>query len=208
MGDSSSSPSMRKLTVLEAVKEIEKEILFFDESGGGVTFSGGEPLIQHEFLKAMLKECRKREIHTAIDTSGYASPEIVKSIMDIVDLFLYDLKLIDAEKHEEYTGVSNQLILENLRLISNARKPVLLRFPLIPGITDTEENLLQMAEYLKTLSMRYMIYILPFHKTAQRKYLQLQIEDKVKSIAPPTAERVNYVKTYFEQNGFLVHVGG
>lgn len=152
--------------------------------------------------------CKKRDIHTAVDTSGYVSQEIFKGIIHYADLFLFDIKLMDEQEHEKFTGVSNRLILENLQMLSESGCPVLIRFPLIPQITDTDENLSRMAEYLLSLKKIHTIHILPFHKTAQRKYERLQIEDKLNSIAVPSTDRVNYIKTYFEQKGFLVHVGG
>lgn len=199
---------IRTVTVREVLAEIEKDTVFFDESGGGVTFSGGEPLIQHQFLNAVLDECRRREIHTVVDTSGYAPTGVVQSVMDRVNLFLYDLKLMDDGEHERYTGVSNRPILENLRLLVESGKKVIVRFPLIPGINDTEENLSRMLDFLVSLQKIEKMSILPFHQTAQAKYRRLELEDKTHTIQPPTPERIAVVKERFERAGFLVQVGG
>lgn len=198
----------RVITVPELIREIEKEILFFDESGGGVTFSGGEPLLQHRFLKASLEECRRRGIHTVLDTSGYASPEILLAILDYVDRFHYDLKLLDDEKHRFYTGVSNQPILSNLKTLVDRGKDVVIRFPLIPGITDTEENLDQLLALIRSLPPIHTIHVLPYHRSAREKYRRLQLEEKLKGIYPPSAEAVEAVTIRFKNAGFHVHVGG
>ena len=180
----------RPVSVRELMEEIEKEIVFFDESGGGVTFSGGEPLMQPVFLQSILEECKKLDLHTALDTTGYASPQHLESVMDLVDLFLYDLKLIDEERHIQYTGVSCQPILENLKRLINHQKDVTIRFPLIPSITDTEENIVELGDYLSSLNRIKTIHILPYHKTASEKYRRLHREDKMKGIEPPAAERI------------------
>jgi len=200
--------SRRVMTVAELMREIEKEILFFDESGGGATFSGGEPLIQHRFLQAALRECRRRDIHTTLDTSGYAPMEIMDSIVDVVDLFLFDLKLIDEKKHEFYTGVSNQPILANLQRLADRGKDIIVRFPLIPGITDTEDNLVQLTNHILSLRRIQTIHILPYHHTAQEKYRRLGVENRMKDISPPSPDLVEAVKIRFEKAGLHVHIGG
>ena len=121
--------------------QIEREIPFYDESGGGVTFSGGEPLMQPRFLSALLKACRKQEIHTVVDTSGFANWNVFEQIRGDVDLFLYDLKHMDSIRHREVTGVPNEVILENLRRLSAVGAKCIVRIPLIPGINDDEKNL-------------------------------------------------------------------
>jgi pyruvate formate lyase activating enzyme len=200
--------AVKRYSVEETLREIEKEVLFFDESGGGVTFSGGEPLIQHVYLKAVAEECRKRDIHTTLDTSGYAPGPVLESVMDSVDLFLYDLKLIDPIQHELYTGVSSERIIDNLRRLAANRKAVIIRFPLIPRITDTEENLLAMENLLLSFEGIRQICLLPYHQSAKEKYRTLRIEDKMKQIQPPSAEQIDCVKRRFERQGFRVQVGG
>jgi pyruvate formate lyase activating enzyme len=197
-----------KMSVDQVVREIEKDVLFFDESGGGVTFSGGEPLVQSEFLDAVLRECKRREIHTAIDTTGYASSEILEQVMHHVDLFLYDLKLMDNDLHLKYTGVSNRCILENLKMLVDQGKNIAIRFPLIPGITDSDDNLSAMVDYLSCLRRISNIHILPFHNTAQHKYKRLDMEDKTGEILPPTLDQIESVKLRFEDAGLSVHIGG
>ena len=128
--------SAAKLTARELLGEIQKDIPFYDTSGGGVTFSGGEPLLQAEFLIEVLKLCGDEHIHRAVDTSGYASYEILMAVAGHSDLFLYDLKMMDPAKHEKFTGVSNRLILDNLVRLARERIDLIIRIPLIPGVND------------------------------------------------------------------------
>lgn len=123
------------------INAIEKDVLFYDESGGGVTFSGGEPLSQPGFLEAVLTVCNHREIHAALDTSGFAPAAVLDRIIPRLQLVLFDLKIMDAMQHQRYTGVSNRIILENLKRIAGSRTPVRIRIPLVPGITDGDDNI-------------------------------------------------------------------
>jgi pyruvate formate lyase activating enzyme len=197
----------RKMTVAEVMKEIEKEMVFYDESGGGVTFSGGEPLMQPEFLEAILKECKEKNINTALDTSGYASSEVMDKISDKVDLFLYDLKLMDEEKHKKYTGVSNKLILENLRKLAARGSKVAIRIPLIPGINDDEDNINRTAELIHSLEIIKNISLLPYHKAGREKYKRLNLLDKMSKTQAPSAERVKEIMKSLKHLGFSVKIG-
>ena len=124
----------RPVTVAEVIAEVEKDRVFHEESGGGLTCSGGEPLAQPEFLAALLAECRRRGIHTAVDTSGYAPPEVVDAIAPLADLFLYDVKVMDDTAHQAFTGESNRLILANLARLAAAGRPVIAADPAHPRI--------------------------------------------------------------------------
>ena len=198
-----------EITVEELMKEIEKDIILYDHSGGGVTFSGGEPLFQPLFLKEALKECKKRDIHTALDTSGYASPEVFESLMDHVDLFLYDLKLLDDKEHQKYTGVSNKIIKKNLiTLVKKGRgKDTIIRFPVIPGITDTKKNINMLLNFVSYLKEINEIDILPFHDVSE-KYSRLGKKYKMKIYTAPSEEKLKYIKEKLEENGFYVKIGG
>jgi len=198
----------KTMTVQEVMREIEKEVVFFDESGGGVTFSGGEPLMQPEFLKAVLECCNEQEIHTAIDTTGYAPSDIFQSVIDYVDLFLYDLKLIDEDLHRKYTGVSNKLILENLGTLSERRKKIAIRFPVIPHITDTEKNIIDILKFVTNLNGIQQIHLLPYHRIAEGKYQQFHLENKMAGVMPPSAEKLEALKQQFEQSGLKAQIGG
>ena len=198
----------RQVSVEQLVAELEKDVIFYDTSGGGVTFSGGEPLMQHEFLKEVLNECSKRYIHTALDTSGYALKKVFDSVIDKVDLFLYDLKLMDDEKHMKYVGVSNRLILENLEALAEKGRETWIRFPVIPGITNTQENIYKVREFASSLNSINKIDLLPYHRIGESKYEKLGLENKMKGIAPLSDKEMNELKKYFEDYEFKVKIGG
>ncbi|MGB4027921.1 MAG: glycyl-radical enzyme activating protein [Acetomicrobium sp.] len=197
----------KEYTVEELMKEIEKDVLYFDNSGGGVTFSGGEPLFQADFLLEVLKECKNRYIHKALDTAGFASREVLASAMGYVDLFLYDLKLIDEKQHIKYTGVSNTLIKENLRFLvdSGRAQDVILRFPVIPGITDTSDNVDDMAEFISNLRGLREINLLPFHDVSE-KYHRLDREYLMTVRKSPPQEKLLEIKEKFESIGLRVKI--
>ena len=163
----------RVVTVEAVMREVEKDVVFYDESGGGVTFSGGEPLQQPHFLRALLEASRERVIHTAVDTSGFVPWPHLESICERVDLFLYDLKLMDDEAHRHYVGVSNDLIKENLRRLHDRGASIILRIPLIPGITDTEANLAQLTPFIAGLPGIRAVHLLPYNPIGEEKYERL-----------------------------------
>jgi len=196
-----------EITVEELMKQIERDVLLYDNSGGGVTFSGGEPIVQHEFLKEVLMECKKRDIRTALDTSGYAPENVFSSVIDYVDVFLFDLKLGDSEEHKKYTGASNDLIKHNLRMLADTGRgnDVFLRFPVIPGITDTEKNIDNLTEFVSSLKNIHEIDLLPFHDISE-KYNRLGIEYKMPVRQAPPQERLMHIKQRFEDIGIYVKI--
>ncbi len=198
----------REMAVGEVVAEIEKDLIFYDESGGGVTFSGGEPLVQHGFLRALLRECRKREIHTAVDTSGYAPESVITDIAAYTDLFLYDLKIMNPEMHKRYTGVANERILENLKQLIKLGKEIMLRFPLIPGMTDDETNIREIAEFAAATGGIREVAVLPYHAVAGAKYIRMKEKNPMDGVNPPDEETVRRVVSRFESYGFHVVTGG
>jgi len=141
----------KETAVQELLDEIERDRIYYEESGGGVTLSGGEPLFQPDFCVALLRDLKKAGLHTALDTTGYAEQEVIRKIMPYTDLFLYDLKLMDDEEHQKYTGVSNNVILENLEYLVEEGKDVIIRFPIIPGITDKPSNINTIIDFLSNL---------------------------------------------------------
>jgi pyruvate formate lyase activating enzyme len=188
--------------------EIEKDRIFYDDSGGGATFSGGEPLSQPELLFRLLDQCREKEIHTCVDTSGYADAKFLSSLAEKADLILYDIKLMDARAHETLMGKPVLSVLDNLRLLSDRKAKVLMRFPLIPGMTDTEANITGVMSFLEKDTIFRTIHILPFHKAGEGKYAALKLKNPMKEIEPPSPERVAEVKAEFESRGFQAIIGG
>lgn len=193
----------------ELIKIAEKERIFIDKSGGGVTFSGGEPLLQHEFLEEALRSFRGEGIHTAVDTSGFASPDVIAKIIPLTSLFLFDLKHLDAMKHIEYTGVSNELIINNLGLILDSGKEVMLRIPVIPGINDLPDHLAALRELIsrKSSSLK-MVNLLPYHKTGTSKYLKFNRLNRMEGVRPPDHEYMKHLKEFFSTTGVKIKIGG
>ena len=192
----------------EIMAEIEKDVIYYDQSGGGVTFSGGEPLQQVGFLAALLKECKEYEIHTAVDTSGLAAWEKFEKILPYTDLFLYDLKLMDDEKHRQFTGVSNRLILENLQKLTEASANVRVRIPIIPSVNDDEENIRATGEFIASLKTIQDVDLLPYHNIATDKYHRMAHEYALDKIKTPSDERMQELAEVFRKKGFRVTIGG
>lgn len=185
-------------SVDELMREIEKDLLFFDESGGGVTFSGGEPLMQYEFLTEILKLCKEKEIHTTLDTTGFTSKKIIQEVAKYTDLFLFDLKHLDDNEHIKYTGVSNKTILRNLDFLLSKNANIIVRFPLIPGINDTESNIANMQNFMCERLMIKAIEVLPCHNLANHKYEKIKMKNQLKHLKEPTNEYVEQIKNKFK----------
>lgn len=164
----------REIGSSELVDLLERDRIFFDSSGGGVTFSGGEPLAQSEFLIECLRECRRRGLHTAVDTCGLAPSETVLEIGRLADLVLYDLKHMDSERHRSETGSGNRLILDNLRALSASDVEIWIRIPLIPDFNDDSENIENTGTFLDELSRRHRVFLLPYHELADGKRVRLE----------------------------------
>ncbi|WP_407312537.1 radical SAM protein [Desulfosporosinus sp. SB140] len=164
--------------------------------------------MQPGFLSELLKECRKKEIHTAIETCGYISPEILQTISADVNLFLYDLKHMNSQKHQILTGVPNELILENLRWLTAHHPNVLVRVPIIPEYNDDQENLHQLGEFVAGLKRVKELHLLPYHRAGVEKYKRLGLEYLLPSIQAPENQHMDQIKDQLEQFGFKVKIGG
>ena len=195
-------------TVDEVLKEVEKDVVLYEESGGGVTLSGGEPFYQFDFLISLLKKFKKNEIHTCVDTTGHVNKEQLLKASHYTDFFLYDLKHIDDKQHIKYTGISNKKILENLKMLDEMGKSFEIRYPLIPGINDDEADLLRMLGFLQKLKSNPPINILPYHKIGSHKYERFNIKYKMDGIEEPSAEYIQKVKNTIEEAGFITSIGG
>jgi len=198
----------RYVSVPELMEMVERDRQFYKESGGGITFSGGEPLAQHQFLEAALKEAQRRKIHTAIETSSFASWEVYQPVLKHVDIVLTDIKHMDDKEHQRLTGFSNQRILENIKKISGLGIPLRIRLPLIPGINDTDGNLQATADFVLQLDNVQYLDILPYHRLGEMKYGQLGVEYALHDLAPLTETEVNDVARFFSDRGIRVSVGG
>ena len=198
----------RDYSVEEVMKEILKDRIFYDESGGGVTFSGGEPMMQNNFLKELLISCKENGIQTAIDTSGYYPSRFTDEVYNYTDLFLFDLKIIDDEFHKKFTDVSNQLILKNLEHLTNLGEKVILRIPLIPGITDIEENLVAISSIASTLKNIKRIDLLPYNEIAESKYKRFNKPSSLGSLKSQSEEELSNIKSVFNNLDIEILIRG
>ncbi|MCJ7422903.1 glycyl-radical enzyme activating protein [Candidatus Bathyarchaeota archaeon] len=198
----------KRLNVKEIIEEIEKDRAFYDESGGGVTFSGGEPFLQPDFLNALLDECKERDIHATVDTCGFAQYEIIDRIRDKVDLFLYDIKTMDDRMHRKYTGASNKQILRNLKKLAENGSSIVISFPVIPGINDDDKNLARTAKFIGSLPNTRQVNLLPYHRAGIEKYKSLGKPYKLNKIRPPANQKIKSIKEKMEAHGIRVGIGG
>lgn len=197
----------KEVSIEEILLEIFKDIPFYEESGGGVTFSGGEPLLQPEFLMNLLVGCKNENIHTAVDTSGFSDFSILEKISGITDLFLYDLKIIDDDTHKKFTGVSNKLIHENLVRLLDAGNKIIIRIPVIPAINNAPEKINDFINFLSPLNIQE-INLLPFHNSAVSKYSRMNIENRLPDLVPLQTEEMEKLRIKFLETGKKVSVGG
>jgi pyruvate formate lyase activating enzyme len=198
----------REMTVGEVVAEIERDRAFYDESGGGVTFSGGEPLLQQGFLLSLLEACADRGIDAAVDTCGFCAWEQLDAARNHTALFLYDLKLLDETRHRELTGVSNLLILENLMALSQTGHTIILRMPVIPGANDDAEEVRRIGEFAADLPALHCIDLLPYHDIAMEKYRRLDRTYPLSGVRRPSAQLMDEVAGILRGLGLTVRIGG
>lgn len=198
----------RRVIVDEVFKEISKDKSFYEGSGGGITVSGGEPLQQADFVAALFMRCREESIDTCLDTCGCASAEALEKVLPFTGYVLFDIKHMDAEKHKQFTGVTNDLILRNAEIVANSGIQVLFRIPLIEGVNDTAENIEETGRFLKTLGNSAAIELLPYHRLGIGKYRTLDRPYPGKSFITPAPEKIEAVRQVFEENGIRCTVGG
>jgi len=199
----------REITAEALWDEISKDFAFYEESGGGVTFSGGEPFMQPAFLKEIAEICHERGVHVTIDTSGQTSKANLEALLPYTDLFLYDLKLMDDKRHKEFTGVSNVKILENLVFLKDRKKEVIIRFPVIPGYNDDEENIRSTMDFMAGINGSIKeVHLLPYHNIADGKYQRFHIHSKLKKMKTLPEEALYPLKERFEDSGYAVKIGG
>lgn len=198
----------RTVTVDEVMLEVAKDTIFYDESGGGVTLSGGEPLLQPDFLDALLTEARRRELHTAVETTGFGKLADLLRIAERTDLFLYDVKLMDEAEHRKYTGVSNRVILENLRELARYHANIVIRIPVVPGVNDSRANLLATSQFAADLPGVREIHLLPYHKAGVEKYRRLRREYSLPDVDPPAASHMAAMAKSMSIYGKPIKMGG
>ncbi|MCP4604228.1 MAG: glycyl-radical enzyme activating protein [Proteobacteria bacterium] len=193
----------RKLTA-----RLERERPFYEESFGGVTFSGGEPFMQGEFLIACLKICKERGIHTVVDTSGYVDKELVLTAARYTDLFLYDLKIMNDALHRKYVGVPVATVLENLKAIDAAGKEIWIRIPLVPGVNDDNANLEAIGSFVASLRKTVRVNLLPFNKLGSDKYRRRQVSYQHAKLEPPSSEELEQATCKLAGFGLNIYKSG
>ncbi len=198
----------REITVAEALEVIGRDFVFYDQSGGGATFSGGEPLCQPDFLCELLDACAAKDIHCAVDTSGYAAPETFARVSRRADLVLFDLKVIDAVRHEEFGGVRNEWILANLRRRSAEGRAMVIRLPLFPGVNDDADNVCATGALVASLPHRHRIDILPYHGLGAAKYARVGRKYAGESMVTPSDAHVREVAHALAAFGLEVSIRG
>jgi pyruvate formate lyase activating enzyme len=198
----------KAMTPEEVLKEVLRDAPFYRKSGGGVTFSGGEPFEQVEFLAATAELCNRNFVHTAVETCGAVLWETIERALPFIDLFLFDIKEMNPGKHEEFTGVSNERLLDNFKRLLGTGKNVVARVPLIPGYNDSEENIEALVRFLLAHAPGVGVDLLPYHRLGKTKYERLGERYALGSIDPPSRERMEAVEERLEHAGFKVTLDG
>ncbi len=198
----------RRVTVTEVMAEVRKDVVFYDQSGGGVTFSGGEPLQQPEFLLALLDACRAEGIRTAVDTTACAEPQVIARVAPAADLFLCDLKHMNRRSHKQYTSVDNRLILDNLGTLAKSGKEVIIRIPIIPGFNSDESNIRETARFVRTLQTVRRIDILPYNRGGLEKSVRLMGAVNLLEAQAPGDDTMKEIAKILTGYGFEVKTGG
>jgi len=194
-----------EMSVEEVVDVVRKDKDFYERSGGGLTVSGGEALMQADFALSVLQVCAREGIHTALDTSGYAPPEVFAPFLDAVNLFLFDVKAIDEERHKRFAGVGNVWILRNLESVISRGAPIIVRVPLVPGVNDDAKELRRLAETVAALSPMPPVQLLPHHDYGRHKYEALGMAYRMpRKARRPAPESIEAAKAIFARHGLTV----
>lgn len=198
----------RRMTTEAVLETVLQDRVFYDESGGGVTFSGGEPLMQPGFLLELLQACHAQGLHTAVDTSGLAPLQRLLAVAPFTDLFLYDIKMMDDVKHRLHTGVSNVTMLENLRALGRVHNQIWVRVPIIPGINDDQADLKAIARFAANIPSVRQVNLLPFHRTGLPKSARLGALAGMAGVRPPSAQAMAAAAGLFNHAGLRAEIGG
>jgi pyruvate formate lyase activating enzyme len=198
----------RNMTVAEVMTQVKKDVIFYDQSGGGATFSGGEPLMQPQFLLALLTACRAEGIRTAVDTTCCAESQVVRHVAEVADLFLCDVKHMNCDLHEQFTGVGNERILDNIRMLSETAREICIRVPIIPGFNSGRDNIGQTAQFIQSLKTVRRVDILPYNPGGLEKAVRLTGEVNLMQAQVPGDDTMNEIAEVLRGYGFEVKIGG
>lgn len=195
-------------TAEEALQEIISDKVFYEESDGGVTFSGGEPMFQSEFLLKLAKRCKEEGIHTALDTSGHVNWDKFAKVLKYIDLILYDLKAVDPAIHKEYVGTDNHIIIENLKKLKNYTNEIFLRLPIVRGVNDSLDDAKKILCIIKGNDNIKQINLLEYHKMGMEKYPRIGREYELTGEEKPLEMQISQLKKIYEDSGYKVVIGG
>ncbi len=198
----------KDVTVGEIIGPILKDRPYFNRSGGGITLSGGETLLQPEFAKALFTAAKENGISTAIESTAFARYETIKDLLPVIDVYLMDIKHINPEKHKAFTGQSNELILENAKKIAQDANKLIIRVPVIPTFNDTPEEIAQIAAFTKSLGTVEEMHLLPYHRYGEDKYSYLGRDYTMSHIETPTDDKMEILKSVVEACGLKCQIGG
>ena len=198
----------KDVTVDEILPEILADESYYRRSGGGVTLSGGEFLGQHEFAAQLLKTCKEYGLHTAVESTANAPWSKIEAVLPCIDMYLLDIKHMDSEKHKEYTGATNELILENAKRLAASGVDLIIRTPVIPGFNDTEEEIRAISRFAASLGSAKEYHLLPYHRLGSDKYAGLGRNYSLKEIEPPAKERMEFLLSVAEEAGVPAQIGG
>ena len=196
------------ITVREVMDVVQKDRPYYNRSGGGLTLSGGESLLQPEFAVALLRTAKNSGINTAIESTGFASFDVIERFLPHLDLYLMDIKHINSRKHREFTGRPNELVLENAKKIAKYAKKLIIRVPVIPTFNDTKEEILDISNFASSLENVNEIHLLPYHRLGADKYKWLGREYLMGDILPPSSDKMNELKAVAESTGLKCQIGG
>lgn len=196
------------MTVEEIIQEVKKDAILYKHSGGGVTISGGEPLLQPDFTKALFQASKERGISVGVDTCGHVPWVNIEQVLPYVDFFLWDIKQMDPEKHQKFTSVSNELILSNARSVSERGIPLYIRFPVIPGYNDSDENIRATCEFARSLRSAVEVHLLPVHHLGRVRYEGLDCPYPIADVPLIPDDIMQSVKQLVESYGLKCRIGG
>jgi pyruvate formate lyase activating enzyme len=194
----------RSMTVDEVMVEADRDNHYYKSTGGGITFSGGEPLLQTNFLTMLLNECKTKGYHTVVDTTGNVEWGIIEAIASLVDLWLYDVKIYDSAKHMEMTGVDNNKVLDNLKKLSSAGSSIIIRTPVIPGFNDSKAEIGAIADFTANLPVKHCVTLLPFNNLATGKHKSLGSVYALEDVEIPSQEKMEELENIFRKKGVSI----
>jgi pyruvate formate lyase activating enzyme len=199
--------SGREVTVDEVLEEVEKDRLFYRRSDGGVTIGGGEPTMQPKFVANVLRKCQRLNVHTAIETSGFAKWDHLETVLKHVDLVYFDIKHMDPNEHLKLTGASNALILQNAKKVADSKTLMIIRVPVIPGHNDSKSNMESTAQFIAGLGVN-RVELLAYHRLGEHKYQWIGKKYQLEGLEPPVREHMIELASVYARHGLTVESGG